>query len=72
MQVLYISEEELIVKIAFIIPRNFSEKEKSYYDYKFFSKFLLSRKYYSYMLAIPTLVSLTPQGHTLRVFESDF
>jgi len=59
------------MKIAFVIPRNFSEKEKSYYDYKFFSKFLLSRKYYSYMLAIPTLVSLTPQGHALRVFDEN-
>jgi radical SAM superfamily enzyme YgiQ (UPF0313 family) len=59
------------MKIAFVIPRNFSEKEKSYYDYKFFSKFLFSKKYYSYMLAIPTLVSLTPQGHTLRVFDEN-
>lgn len=59
------------MKIAFIIPRNFSEKEKSYYDYKFFSKFLCSRKYYSYMLAIPAVVSLTPQGHTLRIFDEN-
>lgn len=59
------------MKIAFVIPRNFSEKEKSYYDYKFFSKFLCSRKYYSYMLAIPTLISLTPHGHTLKVFDEN-
>lgn len=59
------------MKIAFVMPRNFSEKEKSYYDYKFFSKFLCSRKYYSYMLSIPALISLTPHGHTLRVFDEN-
>ena len=59
------------MKIAFIIPRNFSGTEKSYYDYKFFSKFLCSRKYYSYTLAVPTLISLTPPGNIVRVFDEN-
>ena len=59
------------MKIAFIIPRNFSGTEKSYYDYKFFSKFLCSRKYYSYTLAVPTLISLTPPGNIMRVFDEN-
>ncbi|TAN60807.1 B12-binding domain-containing radical SAM protein [bacterium] len=60
-----------IMKIALIIPRNGSENEKSFYDYKFFSKFLISRKYFSYLLAIPTLAALTPPEHEVRVFDEN-
>ncbi len=59
------------MKIAFIIPKNTSVTGKSFYDYSFFSKFLLSRKYFSYLLAVPTLVSLTPPGHEIRVFDEN-
>ncbi|MBI5559876.1 MAG: B12-binding domain-containing radical SAM protein [Deltaproteobacteria bacterium] len=59
------------MKIALIIPKNISEFEKSFYDYKFFSKFLISRKYFSYLLAIPTLASLTPPEHEIRVFDEN-
>lgn len=59
------------MKIALIIPKNSSENEKSFYDYKYFSEFLLSRRYFSYLLAIPTLASLTPQEHTIRVFDEN-
>jgi radical SAM superfamily enzyme YgiQ (UPF0313 family) len=65
------SPEDLDMKIALVIPRNVSENEKSYYDYKFFSKFMLTRIYYSYMLAIPTLASLTPSGNEIRVFDEN-
>ncbi len=59
------------MKIALIIPRNSSDNSRSFYDYKFFSTFLLSRKYISYQLAIPTLASLTPSCHELRVFDEN-
>ena len=59
------------MKIALVIPINGSFKEKSFYDYKFFSKFLFSRKYFSYLLAIPTLASLTPLEHEIRVFDEN-
>ncbi|HDH04369.1 MAG TPA: hypothetical protein ENH01_01455, partial [Nitrospirae bacterium] len=59
------------MKIALVIPKNSSEREKSFYDYKFFSRFLLSKRYFSYLLAVPTLVSLTPPEHEIRVFDEN-
>ena len=59
------------MKIALVIPRNGSDSERSFYDYKFGMSFLLSRKYISYLLAIPTLVSLTPPQHEIRVFDEN-
>ncbi|GAK56429.1 Fe-S oxidoreductase [Candidatus Vecturithrix granuli] len=57
------------MNIALIIPKNSSEK--SFYDYKFYSTFLLSKKYISYLLAIPTLTALTPSEHHVRVFDEN-
>lgn len=59
------------MKIALIIPRNSSKTKKSFYEYGFISRFLLSRKYFSYLLAIPTLAALTPEGHEIRVFDEN-
>jgi radical SAM superfamily enzyme YgiQ (UPF0313 family) len=59
------------MNIALIIPMNSSDNSRSFYDYKFFSTFLLSRKYISYLLAIPTLASLTPSYHKIRVFDEN-
>ena len=59
------------MKIALVIPRNSDKNEKSFYDYNFFNKFLLTNKYFSYLLAVPTLVSLTPPGHEIRVFDEN-
>jgi radical SAM superfamily enzyme YgiQ (UPF0313 family) len=59
------------MKIALIIPRNSSDNEKSFYDLKFASEFLLSKKTFSYLLAIPTLVALTPPEHEVRVFDEN-
>lgn len=59
------------MKIALIIPMNSADKEKSFYDYKFYSEFLLSNKYISYLLAIPVLASLTPDKHEIRVFDEN-
>jgi radical SAM superfamily enzyme YgiQ (UPF0313 family) len=59
------------MKIALIIPRNSTETRKSFYEYEFFSKFLFTRKYFSYLLAIPTLAALTPREHEVRVFDEN-
>jgi len=59
------------MKIALVIPENSADKEKSFYDYRFYSTFLLSKHYISYLLAIPTLISLTPAEHEIRVFDEN-
>ncbi len=59
------------MRIALIIPRNSSSDGKSFYDFEFYSKFLLSRKYLSYILAIPTLLAVTPDRHEIRVFDEN-
>jgi len=59
------------MKIALVIPMNSSKSSRSFYDYKFYSTFLLSRRYISYLLAIPTLASLTPPQHEIRVFDEN-
>jgi radical SAM superfamily enzyme YgiQ (UPF0313 family) len=59
------------MKIALIIPKNGAETSRSFYDYRFYAEFLLSKKYISYLLAIPTLASLTPKHHEIRVFDEN-
>lgn len=59
------------MKIALIIPKNGLENEKSFYDYSFHASFLMSRKYISYLLAIPTLASLTPDSHELTIIDEN-
>ena len=59
------------MKIALIIPRNSSDSNGSFYDYNFYSTFLLSKKYLSYLLAIPTLAALTPDEHEIRIFDEN-
>ena len=59
------------MKIALIIPKSSSDGSRSFYDYKFYANFLLSKKYISYLLAIPTLASLTPANHEIRVFDEN-
>jgi len=59
------------MKIALVIPRNSSDRHGSFYDYNFYSTFLLSKKYLSYLLAIPTLAALTPQKHEVRIFDEN-
>jgi len=61
----------MIVKIALIIPKNSTQTKKSFYEYDFFNKFLLSKRYFSYLLAIPTLAALTPKEHEVRVFDEN-
>jgi radical SAM superfamily enzyme YgiQ (UPF0313 family) len=59
------------MKIALVTPRNTSGNDKSFYDWKFYSKFLLTRKYFLYQLAVPILASLTPPRHEIRVFDEN-
>ncbi|MBF0226800.1 MAG: B12-binding domain-containing radical SAM protein [Desulfobacterales bacterium] len=59
------------MKIALIIPKNSSDNKQSFYDYKFYAKFLLTKKYISYLLAIPTIAALTPPKHEIRIFDEN-
>ncbi len=59
------------LKIALIIPKNSSDNKKSFYDCDFYSTFLLTKKYVSYLLAIPTIIALTPDRHEIRVFDEN-
>jgi len=59
------------VKIALVVPAYSAKGEKGFYDHRFYSTFLLSRKYISYPLAIPTLTALTPPEHEVRVFDEN-
>jgi radical SAM superfamily enzyme YgiQ (UPF0313 family) len=59
------------VKIGLVIPRNVETDVKSFYDYKFIADFIYSKKYFSYLLAIPLLISLTPETHEIRVFDEN-
>jgi hypothetical protein len=40
-------------------------------SHRFYSTFLLSKKYISYPLAIPTLIAMTPPEHQIRVFDEN-
>ncbi len=55
------------MKIALIILRNKSEDGRSFYDYSFISRFLFTNKYFSYLLAIPTIAGLHNLKGALRV-----
>ena len=59
------------MKIALIIPANGSKGEKNLYDHRFYAKFLLSKKYISYYLSVPTLAAITPPTHQIRVFDEN-
>ncbi len=59
------------MKIALVTPKNNTSKEGSFYDYKFIADFVCSKKYFSYLLAIPVLLSLTPEEHQVRVFDEN-
>lgn len=59
------------MKIALVIPNTSSIDGKSFYDWNFFSKFTFTRKFFSYLLAIPTLAALTPSEHEVRVFDEN-
>ncbi|KPA08862.1 radical SAM domain-containing protein [Candidatus Magnetomorum sp. HK-1] len=59
------------MRIALVIPKNGLENEKSFYDYSFHATFLMSRKYISYLLAIPTLAALTPKEHDIIILDEN-
>ncbi|MCX5645592.1 MAG: radical SAM protein [Phycisphaerae bacterium] len=59
------------MKVALIVPTGGHDGHKSFYDYAFYSTFLLSKKYISCRLAIPTLAALTPPEHEIRVFDEN-
>ncbi len=59
------------MRIALVIPRNSKIGKQSFYDYKFINDFTFSKKHFSYLLAIPVLLSVTPDEHEVRVFDEN-
>jgi len=59
------------VKIALIIPKNGTETKKGIFEHDFLRRLLFSKKYASYLLAIPTIAALTPEEHEVRVFDEN-
>jgi radical SAM superfamily enzyme YgiQ (UPF0313 family) len=59
------------MKIALITPCNNTTGEKNYYDMKFVNDFIWSKRYLSYLLAIPVLASLTPEKHEIKIFDEN-
>ncbi len=59
------------MKIALVIPGISSKSERSFYDFKFGTRFLFSRKHISCLLAIPSLISLTSPQHEIRIFDEN-
>lgn len=59
------------MKILLVIPGTTDPKSKSFYGYSFYEKFLLSKKYISYLLAIPTLAALTPKKHEIKILDEN-
>jgi hypothetical protein len=59
------------MKIGLVIPCNIETDAKSFYDYKFIRDFICSKKYFSYLLTIPVLISLTPEAHEIRGFDEN-
>ena len=59
------------MKILFIIPGTSEVNSKSFYGYSFYAEFLLTKKYISYLLAIPTLAALTPEKHEIKILDEN-
>lgn len=61
----------IVMKIALIIPNYNYRKARSFYEYKFISRFLFTNNCFSYPLAIPTLAAITPPRHQVRIFDEN-
>ncbi|WP_051283851.1 B12-binding domain-containing radical SAM protein [Desulforegula conservatrix] len=59
------------MKILLIIPGSSEVNSKSFYGYSFYAEFLLTKKYISYLLAIPTLAALTPKKHEIKILDEN-
>ncbi len=59
------------MKLTLITPRQGTENEKNIYDYRYVAKFIFSKAYSGYLLAIPTLAALTPPDVEIKVVDEN-
>ncbi|MBI3399573.1 MAG: B12-binding domain-containing radical SAM protein [Deltaproteobacteria bacterium] len=59
------------MKLTLITPRQGTENEKNIYDYRYVSKFIFSKAYSGYLLAIPTLAALTPPDIEVSIMDEN-
>ncbi|MBI3753785.1 MAG: B12-binding domain-containing radical SAM protein [Deltaproteobacteria bacterium] len=59
------------MKLTLITPRQGTGNEKNIYDYRYVARFIFSRAYSGYLLAIPTLAALTPPDVEIKVVDEN-
>ncbi|MBI3756242.1 MAG: radical SAM protein [Deltaproteobacteria bacterium] len=59
------------MKLTLITPRQGTDYEKNIYDYRYVAKFIFSKAYSGYLLAIPTLAALTPPDVEVKVVDEN-
>ncbi|HBR16907.1 MAG TPA: B12-binding domain-containing radical SAM protein [Deltaproteobacteria bacterium] len=59
------------MKLTLITPRQGTDYEKNIYDYRYVAKFIFSKSYSGYLLAIPTLAALTPSDIEVKVTDEN-
>ncbi|MBI5048471.1 MAG: B12-binding domain-containing radical SAM protein [Deltaproteobacteria bacterium] len=59
------------MKLTLITPRQGNGREKNIYDYRYVARFIFSKAYSGYLLAIPTLAALTPPDVDVKVVDEN-
>lgn len=59
------------MKLTLITPRQGTDHEKNIYDYRYVARFIFSKAYSGYLLAIPTLAALTPPDWEVKIMDEN-
>lgn len=59
------------MRLTLITPRQGTSDEKNIYDYRYVARFIFSKAYSGYLLAIPTLAALTPPDVDVTVVDEN-
>lgn len=59
------------MRLTLITPRQGTNYEKNIYDYRYVAKFIFSKAYSGYLLAIPTLAALTPPDWEIKIMDEN-
>lgn len=59
------------MRLTLITPRQGTDYEKNIYDYRYVAKFIFSKAYSGYLLAIPTLAALTPPDWEIKIMDEN-
>lgn len=64
-------KEKEKMKLTLITPRQGTGNEKNIYDYRYVARFIFSKAYSGYLLAIPTLAALTPPDWEIKIVDEN-